>query len=520
MAEHSDSTPLLELKGITKQYPGTLANDAVSLSIFGGEIHALLGENGAGKSTLVQIIHGVTEPDSGTLSWRGDPTALDGGPSARRAKIGMVFQHFTLFESLTAAENVALGLHETDVGAVRERLREGSENYGLAIDPDRSVSTLAAGERQRIEIARCILQNPELLILDEPTSVLTPQEVEGLFRLLDRLAEEGHAILYISHKLWEIRRLCRIATILRRGRVVATCDPRETEEQEIARLMLGDVPMPDSNRQAAEPGSARLAVSIPHRPADGPLGTALDGISLEVRAGEIVGIAGIAGNGQAELASALSGSTPTLPADGIRIDGAPAGALSLEARRALGLGFVPEDRRGEASVHDFTLFDNAMIGADIRASLIKLGLVDSGARDSFASRIISGFDVRTPGIEHTAGSLSGGNLQKFIIGRELLLEPTVLIVEQPTQGVDAGAAAAIHDVLRSRAAAGAAVLVLSQDLDELMALSDRVAVLSAGRLSDALDPRTTALETFGKLMLGGHEEAAAHDGLIATDDGV
>ncbi len=516
MAEQSDTTPLLALQGITKQYPGTLANDVISLSIFGGEIHALLGENGAGKSTLVQIIHGVTEPDSGTLAWLGDPTALDGGPAARREKIGMVFQHFTLFESLTAAENVALGLHETDVGSVRDRLRAVSETYGIEIDPDRKVSTLAAGERQRIEIARCILQNPDLLILDEPTSVLTPQEVDGLFRLLERLAQEGHAILYISHKLWEIRRVCRTATILRRGRVVATCDPRVTEEQEIARLMLGDVPMPDSGRSSSAPGDVRLSVTIPHRAADGPLGTPLEDIRLDVRAGEIVGIAGIAGNGQAELASALSGATPTEPKDGIRIDGAPAGALPLEARRAMGLGFVPEDRRGEASVHDFALFDNAMIGADVRANLVRLGLVDRGARDGFAGRIVAGFDVRTPGIEHTAGSLSGGNLQKFIIGRELLLEPMVLIVEQPTQGVDAGAAAAIHDVLRARAANGAAVLVLSQDLDELMGLSDRVAVLSAGRLSEALDPRTTALETFGKLMLGSHQEAAAHDALTAS----
>lgn len=497
--------PRLDLRGITKRFPGVVANDAVSLSVRAGEIHGLIGENGAGKSTLVKIIDGVLQPDEGEIRWEGRPVAIPDPRAARALGIGMVFQHFSLFEALTVAENVALGLD----GAPSPRrlapeIRRVADDYGLPLDPAREVHTLSVGERQRIEIVRALLQKPRLLIMDEPTSVLTPQEVERLFATLRRLAAEGCSILYISHKLHEITALCEAATILRGGRVVATCDPRRETARSMAQMMIGTELRPPPRRSGAAMGAPRLVVEGLDLPSDDPHGVALRGISLEVRAGEIVGVAGVAGNGQAELEEALAGERLAARPDVIRVDGRPVGRLGPDERREAGLCLVPEERNGHGAVPGLTLVENGVLSAHHRRGLVGGGLIRFGRARAFASEIVKAFDVRTPGIDAAASSLSGGNLQKFVVGREILQNPGVLVVSQPTWGVDAGAAASIHEALVRLAAEGAAILVVSQDLDELLALSDRLAVINVGVLSPARPTGEMSVEEIGLLMGGVH----------------
>jgi simple sugar transport system ATP-binding protein len=497
--------PRLDLRGITKRFPGVVANDGVSLAVRAGEIHGLIGENGAGKSTLVKIIDGVLQPDEGEILWEGRPVAIPDPRAARALGIGMVFQHFSLFEALTVAENVALGLD----GAPSPRrlapeIRRVAEDYGLPLDPAREVHTLSVGERQRIEIVRALLQRPRLLIMDEPTSVLTPQEAERLFATLRRLASEGCSILYISHKLHEITALCERATILRGGRVVATCDPRTETARSMAQMMIGAELRTLARRGGGVPGAPRLQVRNLDLPADDPHGVALRDVSLEVRAGEILGIAGVAGNGQGELEAALAGESLS-PAPGtILVDGRPVGRLGPDERREAGLCLVPEERNGHGAVPGFSLVENGILSAHHRRGLVGGGLIRTAKARAFAAEIVRAFDVRTPGVETPAASLSGGNLQKFVVGREILQEPGVLVVSQPTWGVDAGAAAAIHEALVALAAGGAAVLVISQDLDELLALSDRLAVINAGRFSPARPAADLAVEEIGLLMGGVH----------------
>jgi general nucleoside transport system ATP-binding protein len=493
----------LELTGITKRFPGCLANDHVSLTLEPGEIHALLGENGAGKSTLVKMIYGVLHPDAGTIRWEGHDVRMDSPLAARKLGIGMVFQHFSLFDTLTVAENVALGLD--DPGPQRtlvERIRDKSERYGLALDPERHVCDLSVGERQRVEIVRCLLQEPRLLIMDEPTSVLTPQEAGHLFETLRRLASEGCTVLYISHKLEEIRALCDRATVLRAGKVVATCDPRQETARGLAEMMIGGELTIPERRPAEVTGKARLVVRNLSTTTDEPFATDLKDVSFEVRAGEILGIAGVAGNGQAELLSALSGETLVSQAGRILIDGHAVGTLGPRERRDLGLSFVPEERLGRGAVPDLNLSENALLSAYARQHLVQRGIVRKSRSRSFADRIIESFGVATTGNRAEARSLSGGNLQKFIIGREILQKPRLLVVGQPTWGVDAGAAAAIHTAIIELARAGAAVLVVSQDLDELFVLSDRIAVLFHGRLSECRLTHRTNAEEIGLLMGG------------------
>ncbi len=497
------SAPRLVLRGVTKRFPGCLANDSVDLVLQPGEIHALLGENGAGKSTLVKIIYGVLHADSGSLLWEGEEVTVADPAAARRLGIGMVFQHFSLFDTLTVTENISLGLDNPGpMKDLAERVRAVSERYGLALDPGRHVHSLSVGERQRVEIVRCLLQNPKLLIMDEPTSVLTPQEVEKLFETLRRLAAEGCTILYISHKLEEIRSLCDRATVLRGGRVVGACDPRRETARGLAEMMIGtELAAPVRPPQAA-PGAARLQVrGLSTRSAD-PFATNLKDIGFEVRAGEILGIAGVAGNGQAELMAALSGEEPSADPDAVRIDGTPAGRLGPKQRRRLGLAFVPEERLGRGAVPEMSLADNALLSGYAREPLVSGGMVRHGRARAYADRIIGAFNVVARGHGAEARSLSGGNLQKFIIGREILQRPGLLVVGQPTWGVDAGAAAAIHKALIELARGGAAVLVISQDLDELFVLSDRIAVLFHGRLSDSRPAQETSVEEIGLLMGG------------------
>ncbi len=425
----------------------------------------------------------------------------------------MVFQHFSLFEALNVAENVALGMENPPAQRVlAARIREVSEEYGLPLDPARMVGDLSAGERQRVEIIRCLLQDPKLLIMDEPTSVLTPQEVAILFQTLRQLAAEGTSILYISHKLEEIRELCDGATILRHGRVVASCDPRQKTARELAEMMVGTV-LQSPKRSGAAPGAAVLELRSLSLPPGSAFGTALKDISLTLRAGEVLGIGGVAGNGQDELLGALSGEV-LAPAGAVTLQGEDIGPMGPNARRARGLLCAPEERLGHAAAPDMSLTENAALTGGLRKGLVRRGFVDWAAARGFAKAIIADFDVRTPGPDVAARALSGGNLQKFVIGREVLQRPEVLVVNQPTWGVDASAAAAIRQALLDMAAKGAAVIVISQDLDEVMEVADNFAALNEGRLSAPRPTAKLSMEEIG-LMLGGahgmHKAETHHD---------
>jgi simple sugar transport system ATP-binding protein len=501
---------LLELDGLSKSFPGVKANDDVSFRVGHGEIHALLGENGAGKSTLVKMIYGVLRPDSGTMHLHGETYVPSKPFDARAHGIGMVFQHFSLFEALTVKENIELGINpELAKGDLRKRIIEVSDYYGLKLDPDRLIGDLSVGQRQRVEIVRCLLQNPRLIIMDEPTSVLTPQEADLLFTTLRRLADEGCSILYISHKLEEIRALCHTATILRGGRVVATCTPAEETAKSLAEMMIGAILMP-AKREGGRIGEVKLRVDSLSLPSEDPFGVDLKGVSLGVRAGEIVGIAGVAGNGQEELMAALIGERLPPMADALQLDGRPVGHLGPDERRALGMCFVPEERLGHAAVPNMSLIENAVLSARIRMKLARSGFINYQEAENLARDVVDAFNVKTAGLEHAACSLSGGNLQKFIMGREILQAPTVFIACQPTWGVDAGAAAAIHQAIMQLAREGTAVLIISQDLDELMTICDRIAVIADGRLTEAEPAADLTIEGIGINMGGQAERSVTH----------
>ncbi len=501
--------PLLEVRGLSKQFGTLRACDSIDLTIRSGEIHALLGENGAGKSTLVKMLFGSLEPLSGEIRWKGEPVAIRSPGAARALGIGMVFQHFSLFEALTAAENIALSLPgDIPIATIAGKARDLSQAYGLPLDPDSLVGDLSVGERQRIEIIRCLLQEPELIILDEPTSVLTPQEADRLFLTLERLRGEGKSILYISHRLEEVKRLCDRATVLRHGKVVAHCDPRQETASSLARLMVGaDVTLAHRPEGAPPVGETLLEIRNLHREPATPFSIPLHGISLDVRAGELIGIAGVAGNGQGELFESLSGEVRQADAGSVRMRGRDAGKLSITGRRLLGAGFVPEERLGHGAVPQMRLSENLLLSrhaTDRAAFLGRLGIVRNGAVARAARRIAAAMDVRKSGDDPEAAALSGGNLQKFIIGRELDRQPAILIVNQPTWGVDAGAAARIRQALIELARAGSAVLVISQDLDELFEISDAIAVMHHGRLSAPIPIAEATLEKIG-LLMGGTE---------------
>ena len=493
----------LELRGITRRFGPVLANDGVDLTVARGEIHALLGENGAGKSTLMQIVYGVLRADSGEMLWDGVPVRVADPRAARQLGIGMVFQQFSLFEAMSVAENVALGLDEPGtLRTLAARIAAVSAQYGLPLDASRQVSSLSMGERQRVEIVRCLVQNPRLLVMDEPTSVLTPQEVEVLFATLRRLRSDGVSVLYISHKLDEIRALCDTATVLRHGRVVARCDPKRESASSLARMMVGADVLRVEHAAGTPTGPPLLSLYALSLPASGPHEVALHGVSLEIRAGEILGIAGIAGNGQGELMAVISGERPAIGNGDVRIGETMCGRMGAAGRRRLGLATVPEDRQGHAAMPEMTLAENTVLTGRERVGLVRLGLVRQAASREFAQRIIEAFDVRQGRPSARAGSLSGGNLQRFVVGREILQAPLVLAVAQPTAGVDAAAAAAIHRALFDRAKAGSAVLVISQDLDELLRITDRIAVMRAGRLTRPVPTREATLEGLGLLMGG------------------
>jgi len=513
----SHSSARLVLQNITKVYPAVVANDKVSLQVRPGEIHAVLGENGAGKSTLMKIIYGVTKPDAGTVFWDGEPVNIANPAQARQLGIGMVFQHFSLFETLSVTENVALAMADTfDLPALAERIQQVSERYGLPLDPRRLVHSLSVGERQRVEIVRCLLQTPKLLIMDEPTSVLTPQAVQRLFETLRRLADEGCSILYISHKLEEIRELCHKATVMRGGKVTGEADPRQETAAGLARMMIGrELPVYQHPSHHAQ-GEARLVIAGLSRRSDDPFGTDLKDIHLNVHSGEIVGIAGISGNGQKELLELLSGEQTlerhqTFP---IQLNGQQVAHLNAAARRNLGLVFVPEERLGRGAVPSLSLSDNALLTAH-RKGLTRFGLVRAGKVRAFAKQCVKTFNVQCGGVEAAAKSLSGGNLQKFIVGREILQQPQVLIAAQPTWGVDVGAAAQIRQTLLDLREQGVAILVISEELEELFEITDRIAVIAQGRLSPSRNTAATTMEEIGLWMSGlfpSPEESAEDEG--------
>ncbi|MCC6982591.1 MAG: ABC transporter ATP-binding protein [Bauldia sp.] len=499
------SEALLSAQGIGKRFGSVVANEAVDLTLRAGEIHALLGENGAGKSTLVKILYGALLPDTGTISWEGQPVRLTSPAAARRLGIGMVFQHFSLFEALTVGENIALSLGGGErMKALGKRIAALSGQYGLPVDPDKVIADLSVGERQRVEVVRCLLQDPKLIILDEPTSVLTPQEAEELFGVLGRLAGEGRAILYISHRLEEVRRIAQRATVMRRGRVVGTCDPRTETTRTLARMMIGsDLTSVVAPVPPGESAPVRLAVRGLSLARGIPFGVDLEDISVEVRAGEVVGIAGVAGNGQNELFQALAGERGSMPPGTVEVDGKDAAGLGITERRRLGLAFVPEERLGHGVVPDMRLSQNVVLTRHRTDPELRRGVtINVDEARAVAARVVYRFGVRAGEDDPVAGALSGGNVQKFQVGREIDRRPAVLVINQPTWGIDAGAAVVVRQAIVDLARTGSAVLMISQDLDEIFEISDRVGVMADGRLTPLQPTAELTPEAIGLMMAG------------------
>ena len=490
----------LELIGISKQYPAVRANDNVNLKVQPGEIHAVLGENGAGKSTMMKMIYGAVRPDEGEIRWNGEKVDIKNPQQARHLGISMVFQHFSLFDTLTAAENVWLGLDKSmKLAEVSERISKVSKEYGLDVEPLRPVHSLSVGERQRVEIVRALLTSPKLLILDEPTSVLTPQAVQKLFVTLRQLAADGCSILYISHKLDEIRELCTNCTVLRGGKVTGSVDPRTESNAGLSKLMIGAEP-PQLQHKASKAGEVVLAVKGLSVPKLDQFGTTLADIGFEVRAGEIVGVAGVSGNGQQELMAALSGEDPRGPAGSIQLFGKDIARHSARRRRKEGLHFVPEERLGRGAVPVMSLAQNTLLTRTEAVSAS--GWINTTQVSLLAANLISRFNVKAGGTGAAAKSLSGGNLQKFIVGREIDANPKLLIVSQPTWGVDVGAAALIRGELLKLRDAGCALLVVSEELDELFEIADRLIVIAQGRMSPSVATADATIERIGEWMSG------------------
>ncbi|MEC9000797.1 MAG: ABC transporter ATP-binding protein [Actinomycetota bacterium] len=506
------TAPAVELSGITKRFPGVVANDRVDLRVAEGEIHAVVGENGAGKSTLMKILYGMQAADEGTMTVGGAEVRFSSPSEAIDAGIGMVHQHFMLADQLTVLENVVLGAEPTRRGTIDRRsarrdLEELGRSYGLDLDPDDPVETLEVGERQRVEIIKVLYRGAKVLILDEPTAVLVPQEVEELFKNLRELKARGHTIIFIDHKLEEVLAIADAITVLRQGRTVATVEPSGVTAHQLAEMMVGsDLPTP-STEPRADDEYVTLAIrglSVPAtegRPA-------LEAVDLEVRRGEIVGVAGVEGNGQGVLVETILGLRQA--ADGnIALDGESIVDWTVRRRREAGLGYVPEDRQRRGLLLDAPLWENAMLGHQTAAPYTNGPWINRrGARDA-TTHIVADFDVRTPGIDTTARALSGGNQQKLVLGREMAAEPRMLIAAHPTRGIDVGAQASVWADLREARADGLAVLLVSADLEELIGLADRLLVMLRGRIVAELDPATTTPMQLGGYMTGASGEEGA-----------
>lgn len=502
-SKSSASPPLLAGFGLTKSFGDFTANRNIDFTIYPGELHALLGENGAGKSTFVKMIYGLLQPDSGYFEWQGKPIHFSNPQEARAAGIGMVFQHFSLFEAMSVVENIALALPpEFPKEGLPKLIEQKSAEYGIPLRPHSLVADLSVGEQQRVEIMRCLLQDPSLLIMDEPTSVLTPQETMQLFDVLVKLAKQGCAVLFISHKLEEIKQLTSRATILRGGDKIAEVVTQTKSTKQLAELMVGTKIAAIKPPVAPKNAPAIMQITGLSRPADGPFDTALRDINLTAHAGEVLGIAGIAGNGQSELMDAVTGEWRGTQIGVFKKGAEDISQLNPAERRLNGLAFVPEERNGHAAVPSMRLSENALLTSFERAGAVQMGVVNQNYAAQFADRVSAMFDVRRPEANPLASALSGGNLQKFVVGREIAKKPELLIVSQPTWGVDVGAAQFIRKAMIDLAAGGASVIVISQDLEEIFAVSHKIAVLHEGTLSKAYPAAEMNPQTIGLLMGG------------------
>ncbi|MDA2808839.1 ABC transporter ATP-binding protein [Nocardiopsis suaedae] len=494
--------PAVELRGITKRFPGVVANHDIDIEVAAGTVHAIVGENGAGKSTLMKTLYGLHRPDEGTVRVGGEEVALASPADAIRHGIGMVHQHFMLADNLTVLENTVLGAEAAHgIGTrARRRVEELSRQYGLGVRPDALTEELGVGDRQRLEILKVLYRGARIVILDEPTAVLVPQEVDELFENLRELKREGLTVIFISHKLDEVLRVADTVTVIRRGTTVDTVDPARTTARELAALMVGgSLPVPELRASTASEETALEVDGLTVRTPDGR--AAVDRVSLRVRRGEIVGIAGVEGNGQSELIEAVMGIRPAA-AGRVELMGADITRLPTRAVREAGVGFVPEDRHRQGLLLEAPLWENRVLGHQTRPPSAKGALIDAeGARED-TRRIVRSYDVRTPGVDTTADALSGGNQQKLIVGREMSGDPVLLLAAHPTRGVDVGAQAAIWEHLRRARSEGLAVLLVSADLDELIGMSDRLLVILRGRLVAEADPRRVTPERLGSAMTG------------------
>ena len=501
------STAAVQLSGVGKRFPGVIANHDVSLEVRTATVHALVGENGAGKSTLVKILYGVQKPDDGTIMVNGQAVHFSSPSDAIKHGIGMVFQHFQLADNFTVAENVVLGaetLHGIGEKA-HEEIRRISDAYGFGLDPDELVETLGVGERQRVEILKVLYRGAKIIILDEPTAVLVPQEVDALFDNLRELKREGNTLIFISHKLDEVLAIADDITVLRRGTTVATVEPADVTPRRLAELMVvAELPSPSTAESTV---TDREILEVRDLVLEDSAGrTLLSDINLMIHAGEVLGIAGVEGNGQSELVEAIVGIRKATRGV-VEISDRDVTAWSTRERRASGVGYIPEDRQRHGLLLDAPLWENRVLGHQTRVPSVKGPWIDRGGARADAQRIVDTYDVRTPGIDTAARSLSGGNQQKFIVGREMSGDPKLLIASHPTRGVDVGAQAAIWDHIREARRRGLAVLLISADLDELIGLSDSLKVILRGKIVGDFDPQTVTPQELGTAMTGAHAGA-------------
>jgi ABC-type uncharacterized transport system ATPase subunit len=499
----------LEMKGITKLFPGVVANDRVDFDVRAGEVHALLGENGAGKSTLMKVLYGMYEPDEGEIRLNGEAVSIDSPTDAIDQGIGMIHQHFMLVDTLTVTENVALGLPSsrgplTDPERVAERIRELGDIYGLDVDPDAYIWQLAVGQRQRVEIIKALYRGAALLILDEPTAVLTPQEVDEFFVTLRQMVKDGHAVIFISHKLHEVLAISNRVTVLRDGKRVDSCETAGCTKADLARMMVGREVILKPERAEVQRGDVRLAIKNLHAESDREM-PALRGVDLELYSGEILGLAGVSGNGQRELAEVITGLRPAtqgqIVLEGKDVTGQLPGALTEEK-----LAYIPEERMKDGVIKEFTVAENEILRDHGRQPFARNGFQNLRVIAEFADRLIEGFQIKTPSRDTQVKNLSGGNIQKVVLARELSREPRVLIAAQPTRGVDIGATEYVHSVLLEEREKGNAILLISEDLDEIMGISDRIAVIFEGRIMDVVDAELATPEQLGLLMAGVKEK--------------